>query len=146
MTIMISMKQLKHCLIFVIPGFVSLLAGLLIYLFYRPNSYISILLQRYVSFDLNLGLFDVFNNKFIKFYFVDYLWAFSLSCGLHLIFMPRRIGTYAITAVVFLYGMIYEVLQLCSIIDGTGDILDVLLYALAGITVNIINLQRRNLK
>lgn len=146
MTIILYMKKIKHCLIFIIPGFISLFAGLLIYLFYRPDSYISILLQRYVSFGFNLGLFDIFNNKFIKFYFVDYLWAFSLSCGLHSIFMPGKIGTYAITAVVFLYGMIYEVLQLCSIIDGTGDILDVLLYALAGITVNIINLQRRKLK
>ena len=140
------MKKEKYIVLFSVLSFISLFVGMIIYLFYRENSYISIYLHSLLNVPYLPDLLGLGNNKFIRFYFVDYLWVFSLSCGLHCVFIPRMTGSLIITAVVFLYGSIYEILQFYAIIDGTGDILDVLLYALAGITVNIINLQRRKTK
>lgn len=83
---------------------------------------------------------------FLKYYLPDYLWGVALACGLHAIFNPKAKESLICTVVVVLLGALYEVLQWFGIISGTGDIVDVVLYALAGATVNVINYKRGNSK
>ena len=124
-------------------GSISLVAGFLLYVFFRQNTYIAQFVLSYFP-----ALRSDYASRFpqirhLSYYLADYLWAFSLSCGLHAIFLPGKSGTFCCTLAVSLLGIIYEILQCVRIISGTGDITDILLYVLAGCTVNIIYLLRR---
>lgn len=129
-------------LYFLILGICSIILGLLIYIVFRENTYISKIIYCVIDFSLIRSLLDPIENTFVKFYLPDYLWAFSLSCWLHIIFMPQSKGSLMCTLTVSLFGSLYEILQYFNIIIGTGDIADAFIYLLAGLTVNILNLKR----
>lgn len=118
-----------------ILGFLALFFGLLIYLFLRPNTHISRFLRTFFSFDAP-NVFGVLNYSFFKFYLVDYLWAFGFSCWLRPIFIKEPKGTLWCILIVSFIGVVYEMMQFLNIVSGTGDVLDCLLYVLAGWTVN----------
>ena len=122
--------------LYCILGIISLLTGLFVYLIFRPDTYVSRFVMQLIS--VNLSALTTYDSSFVKFYLADYLWAFSLSCWLHAIFMPEIRGTLLCTVTVFVFGSLYEYMQYTNIIAGTGDIIDSLLYLLAGFTVNII--------
>lgn len=117
----------------------ALILGGLIYWLFREKTYISKLVSYYIDGEVLKQQFGIFDSNFLKYYFVDYLWALSLSCGLHSIFLPEFKTSLKITFIVFIFGIIYEILQKIGNINGTGDIIDILLYLLAGITTNLIN-------
>lgn len=134
------MKLFKQINVMLTISLSSLVIGLIIYLAFRKETYISVIIEScFGCFHLH-SVFDVFNNSFVKYYLVDYLWGISLSSSLHLVFLPSSRESVAIIFVVAIFGFVYELLQSCSLINGTGDIIDVLLYLLAGISVSIINL------
>ena len=128
---------------YVVIGLLSLLCGLIIYLFFRPNTYISQIIFKIISVKqinlvqnwVGIGLF--------KFYFADFLWAFSLSCFLYAIYLPNSKNAMLCSMIVLLVGLFYELMQHFKVISGTGDIVDVLFYLLAAVAVNIINFLRR---
>lgn len=128
-------KNKRNIIVYCTTGLVSIIVGLVIYLLYRRETYIAQFILPKVFTD---NQFNFANRDFIKFYFVDYLWGFSLSCGLHAIINPMKSGTLICTFVVFICGLIYEIFQYTDIIKGTGDMVDILLYLLAGLSVNII--------
>jgi len=118
----------------------ALVIGGFIYLLFRKNTYIAECISHLISVMFLRELFSFLDINFIKYYFVDYLWAFSLNCGLHTIFLPNIKCSFLLTTIVFLIGALYEILQTIDFINGTGDIVDVIMYLLAAITVNLINL------
>ncbi len=122
-----------------IIGVFSLIIGLIIYLIFREQTYISKSLSKFFPLKRVREVLKNFNINFVKFYLPDYLWALSLNCGLNIIFKPRRIGSVICAVTVFIIGILYEIFQYLGLIIGTGDIIDIILYLLAGITVNIIN-------
>lgn len=136
---MCMLRNKRKTVFFCCIAIISLLMGLLIYLVYRENTYIA----KYVSNLINLNLLDAiflpFENNFLKYYFVDFLWAFSFCCGLYAIYKPMIVGSIGLTFAVFLFGSAYEFLQYIGIINGTGDIADIILYLLAALAVNLIN-------
>ena len=137
-----SMKAKK----FLAVGSIAIFTGGLIYLLFRPNVYA----VRWVPENKYLLLLREslrwMGTPFVKYYLADYLWAVALSCGLHLIFSPKVKGSCICTTIVLLYGLTFELSQYCGFISGTGDLWDVLMYILAGISVNILNLSRSRKK
>lgn len=129
----------KKNIIFGCVGFGSLIIGLFIYLIFRENTYVAKFVSVHINIDFLRDLFLPFENNFIKYYFVDYLWGLSLSCGLHIIFFPNMKHSIVLTIIVFIFGAVYEALQKSDVISGTGDIADIILYLLAGFCVNLIN-------
>lgn len=123
---------------FIILGIISLFSGFLVYVFFRPNTHISKLIYSLIGTSVEMS-----GSRFIRFYVADYLWGFSLSCWLYAIFLPRRRGSALCTLVVCVVGVGYESLQFFGVVSGTGDVIDCLMYLLAGLTVNILNIQRR---
>lgn len=121
---------------------ISLLLGLICYLFFREKTYVSEIFDSILNLKSIRSSFKFLENDFLKFYFPDYLWAVSFSCCLHIIFKPKIVGSIICTAVISLFGIVFELLQLIGIINGTGDIFDVCLYILGCFTVNIITLKR----
>ena len=129
-------RFIKENWVFLFFGVTSLILGTLIYILYRPNTFLS---DCFRSFPLPRKAFSFFDAVWVKYYFVDYLWAFSLCCGLHTIFRPRAKGSLFVSVVSILYGGGLELLQSISILAGTGDYWDVLMFILAALTVNMIN-------
>ncbi|MBP3626833.1 MAG: hypothetical protein J6J39_02155 [Clostridia bacterium] len=144
MTIICNMLKSNvklKCFSFV--GIFSLLLGALIYLIFRKETIFSEFFSNSQVVCYLQGLVKNFKCDFIRYYLADFLWALSLSCGLHIVFNPQMRGSFACSVIVVLFGASYEFLQYKKIINGTGDLADVCLYLLATITVNIINLKVR---
>ena len=76
-----------------------------------------------VLYFLELNHFDLF---IVKNYFPDGLWAYSFI-SIILIIWDRRINYFWIL-VVFIFSIIFELLQYYHIINGTGDIWDIVTY------------------
>ncbi len=145
MTIILNMKITKiKNLLFLSIGVISLILGLMIYLLFRENTNISQMIYRFIDLTEIRSILSWLENDFLKYYFVDYLWALSLSCWLHLIFLPKMKGSFVCSITVVFLGVLFETLQFTKLVNGTGDILDVISYLLAVLTVNIINYKRGN--
>lgn len=126
---------------FIILGVTSLLVGLLVYVIFRPNTYVSKLIFSIINTPFEYA--NISGCRVVRFYIGDYLWAFSLSCWLHAIYLPRGSESVFCTVIVCAVGLGYEVLQFFGAVSGTGDVIDFLMYLLAGLTANILNIQRR---
>ena len=123
---------------FWIIGVIALIIGAILYILFRPQTYIAQWFSNY-SFiiDIQNSISEI-QSSFLRFYFPDYLWGLSLSCFLHLLFRPHLRGS----GVAVLYGSLLELLQFFNIISGTGDFYDIIMFVLAGATAMIINIPK----
>ena len=119
-------------------GIASLLLGFLIYLLFRPYTYVAVSLQKYPFMKSLQEMARPYCNPFLQFYLGDYLWGFALGCGLQTIYVAERLDKIWIAVIVFLSGTVWELLQFGGITSGTGDFLDVIMYFLASLTIMII--------
>ncbi len=115
-----------------------MLAGLMIYVLFRENTYVARFAESIISFDFLREKVSFLENPFLKFYLPDYLWALSFNGWLHIILKPREKGSFVCSAAVAVFGAGFEILQYFGIIKGTADIIDILLYVLAVATIKII--------
>ena len=117
----------------------ALILGGFIYVLLRENTYIAAFF-RHIPLISNLqNVFHLVNCNFLKFHFPDFLWGFSLCCALHAVFVPGLRGSIYCCCIAVLCGAAWEGLQFCSLISGTGDWLDVVMYLFAGICCLFIN-------
>lgn len=79
---------------------------------------------------------------FFRFYLPDLLWGLSFGLGLTAIFEPKGRGILICAGAAFVFGCIWELLQFCKIISGTGDWLDVTMYLAASFLCLIFNKKR----
>ena len=114
---------------------ISLSLGGIIYIFSRPNVYIS----KIIIDMLNIGEDCSFVPPVISFYVPDFLWASALCSGLFAAYPLRTKNGWIWGAVTTLYGIVWEILQFFMIVSGTADIVDVLLYLTAAVVVVMIN-------
>ncbi|MBR7132939.1 MAG: hypothetical protein IKD04_05350 [Clostridia bacterium] len=127
--------------VFYIIQIFSLLTGLLIYVLFRENTYISKIILSQIPLTEVKALFSCLECDFVKYYLPDFLWALSLGCGIYIILKPQGTRQALLCSLItFLSGLCYELLQLYGIISGTGDVIDISLYFSAALTVNIIYL------
>lgn len=127
----------------VLLGIASLSLGGALYLAFRPYSYISELVGTIFALEPLRRAAGRFSCEFLKYYFPDYLWTFSLSCGLIAIFGPKLKGVAMCCLTSFLLGVVWEILQFIGVVSGTGDILDVIMYLLAALTALLINFKEK---
>ena len=116
----------------ILIGTISLLLGGLIYLLFRKNTYVAILLNCQLIESIRYSLNEL-NVDFVKFYLPDFLWALSLCCYLLSLFNPKFIGTVFCSLTVLFYGVLWEVGQYTNVFKGTGDITDIIMYLSASI-------------
>ncbi len=88
-------------------------------------------------------MFIIFSCDFLMYYLPDFLWGFSLSCLLQAFCVYSFKGTVLCCCITAIYGCVWELLQWLSILGGTGDYLDIIMYLLASILCLIINLKER---
>lgn len=117
----------------------SLSCGAIIYILFRPTTYIAKAFIKVFPFisEIN-GLLSLSNCTFLKYYFPDYLWAFSLLCCLNAVGKQAKTMLYRACAV-FLMGALWEIFQYSHIISGTGDLIDVFMYLAAVLSVVLLD-------
>lgn len=132
-------RLLKKKIILFSGCILSISIGAIIYALFREDTYISKIILKFVDLSKWKHMFNYVDSNFTKYYLPDYLWAFSLSCGICIILNPiNKQQLFSCTFSSFLIGTIYELLQASNIITGTGDIIDIALYFLAALTINLI--------
>ena len=114
---------------------VSLILGVVLYTFFRSETYIGKLAAQI------LGMRPYPANLFtsISYYLPDFLWGFSLCSGLFSVYPLKSYVSLCWGVLTFLYGTIWELLQKVSIVSGTFDVIDIFMYLAAASAVVIIN-------
>ena len=130
-------KRKKNILL----GLTALIVGCFLYVFFRENTYVGNIFDRIQEVEMVREFIWLQQCKFCKFYLPDFLWGFSLSCGLVAINNSNRKGTIICAVITFLCGCLWELLQYFSVLSGTGDVYDIAMYFLASIMCIIFNLK-----
>ena len=120
-------KQLLFCSL---NCFGSLLLGLLIYVFLRNNTW----LHKIFSLTSPILLHSSPFINFLRYYFVDALWAYALTMALTL-----PIGERWAAGAAAGFGLFWEVMQGLNWVSGTADVADVLMYLSASVLAALIN-------
>ena len=81
---------------------------------------------------------------FFRSYLPDLLWGLSLSMCLMAVYDPRLPGCILCAVCAFVCGCLWELLQYTGAISGTGDLLDIGMYLLAGIFAILLSGKVRN--
>lgn len=118
-----------------------LLIGVCCYIFFRPDSYITILHNR-----LSPHPIRTFPNAnvFLRCYLSDFLWGMALALGFLAIYDPHKaIGLFFCCGASALLGCAWELLQYLEVVGGTGDIVDVAMYLSSGLLTAITNRNER---
>ena len=131
--------QILKKIYFILISITSLLTGFSVYLIFRTNTYVSLLFTDFYFIIKIREIFSKTDSIFLNCYFADFLWALSLCSSLHSIFLPKTKGSLVCSIIVVIFGSFYELLQHLNILNGTGDVYDILMYTIAALTVNVIN-------
>lgn len=121
----------------------ALSVGVLLYMLFRPETYIAKMLFRLIPLKNCYGT-DSFWGFVCGCYLPDFLWGFSLSCGLCALFPFKAENVIYCCFVAFLSGVIWETGQSLDVFDGTGDLFDVLVYLLAAYACKLLNTKGLN--
>lgn len=121
--------------------FTAIFIGGFLYLIFRPNTYITQIIFDLININGENIRTSAVSCAFSKYYLPDFLWAFSLCCGLVSVFPHKRFYIILVGIITFLCGLIWELLQFTKTISGTGDILDIILYLTACLIAVMINIK-----
>ena len=116
----------------------ALLSGCLLYVLFRPETYITKIVTKHFLMKYNLTT-ESFARIVCSYYLPDFLWAFSLSCGLCALFSGTKESIRNCCYIGFLSGLAWEIGQSSQLFSGTGDLMDVLMYLLGALMCRIIN-------
>ena len=119
----------------------ALIVGCLLYILFRTNTYIGSIFDGMEDIDIIRQMCLSQVSDLYKFYLPDFLWGLSLGCGLIAIYNPSIKGVIICASFSFLCGCIWEFLQYITLLSGTGDVHDVIMYLLASAICIIINLK-----
>ena len=106
----------------------SLSIGGAYYLLFKNNTILEGIVCRLVDFMPIKHHLPRITSTYFNNHFCDFLWAFSLFCGLSAIFSPTKKCRRIIFISVVILGIIWELFQLYDVVGGTGDLLDVIAY------------------
>lgn len=136
---------MKIRVLYIIYSLSSLFLGTLFYILFSENTILENFLGS-LGITLKTNFVLMIKCKVIRNYLCDFLWAFSLTYALWAIYMPVGKRQINICICSFTCGVLWEFLQHLSIVNGTGDLLDICMYLLAAATVLLLNFKRRKEK
>lgn len=127
---------LKNTRLFnVLNSLLALIAGVIIYTLLRKQTHFHLFFNMPI---LPSAYFEHWFFDFLRFYFSDALWAYSLAHALCIFNSPR---TSLILTILF--GLLWETGQSLNVLSGTGDVIDLLMYITASIIAAIITTKWR---
>ncbi len=125
---------------YLIHSSVSIMLGATIYILTRSRTHIHDLFHMPTLFSNA----EFFGDDFVRYAAPDFLWAYSFASALHAVFNGQNRKLVCFT--VLLTGAAFELLQKLSIISGTGDMIDVIMYPTAAIIADYIFFKKKENK
>ena len=120
------MRNNKAILFFLVNAIIPILIGLILYLFIKPDSYVSQLINKIVSVPSVSLQYNNVLIYFIRFYLCDMLWAYSLTFTMYLILVNDFGGMILCFLIAGVFSIFIELLQYFGIVSGTFDFFDVI--------------------
>lgn len=124
-------KKMKKFIIF-INVLIPLVIGFVFYLFFRPNSYVSLFARKLINItpvivrpELNHHWLIMFLNN----HMADFLWAYSFTFTIYLFLEIEQIKNHYLICISFV--AIIELLQLVPFLPGIFDIIDIIIEIIA---------------
>lgn len=137
--------MIKYRLKSVLLSALSLLLGLIIYIFMRNETNFHFLLPEGICnffFGISTAVPDNPITDFLRFWFVDFLWGVSLTFALISVSSEATKKKFISASVIsFAAGVLFEVAQLFSLVSGTFDVLDIVMYAAASLLCALISVK-----
>lgn len=127
----------------VLLSIAALAFGCLLYVVFRPHTYIGVALGRWEWVNTIRQICSIYASDLCKFYLPDFLWGVSLGSGLIAAHDPGKKGVVTGAAIAFVCGVAWEFLQYLKVIDGTADMHDIIMYTLASVLCIFINLKEK---
>ena len=117
--------------------------GALIYILFRQGTYIHKWFEELIP-----GFINCFENtasdlkliKFLKYYFVDFVWCLALNFSL-LAVLDFKKTFYAVGFASAVFGFLFELAQLLDFVSGTFDFIDVVMYIIASLCAVMVNIK-----
>lgn len=109
-------------------GALSLFVGLISYWLFRENTHISKVFDFIPHLNSLREWAEPLSNDFTRGYLQDFLWCLSLACGLHIVLNPTKKQVFLCGVIAFCCGAVWECLQHMSLVVGTADFWDVVVY------------------
>lgn len=119
----------------------SLIVGGFLYIILRPTTYVAQIFNSITIINSIQNKLSILDLNFCKYYLPDYLWSFSLCCGLVSIFNPQKTGLLICATLTFMCGSTWELLQYANVLSGTFDFWDILMYLIAVVFTVLINIK-----
>lgn len=106
----------------------ALIIGALIYYFFSPEVIFVKKIDEVIGSGLHfeLSLHDSWILRFIRFYFLDMLWAYALAFALKLILGNNTANLKRVFWGAFIFSTTMEILQLTPLAVGTFDMWDII--------------------
>lgn len=141
MNVMNIVRRIR--LFYLLLALVSLVIGTVIYIFLRQGTYIHNALPEFVICKL-IAIYSFIPKSpaidCLRYYFVDFLWCFSLNFSLYAVLsFQSHIVSICISLLSAFLGFGFEMAQFFSLISGTYDFLDILMYIVASLCAVMIN-------
>lgn len=117
------------------------LFGAILYYLFFPDAVFVRLIDNLLGSSYHIPVnVDIILIKLIRFYFLDFLWAYALMSAVILIFKNDS----RVFVIILIFEIVLELIQLLPSIRGTFDVCDIGIEILASILV--IKLSRRRFK
>ena len=126
---------------------IPLVVGLVVYLFFKPSAYVSKLITSTLGIrGLSVQVPNDWFWNIVRYYMCDFLWAFSLTAVIALIFYDSRYTVFISISICLLVGIFIELMQLWHFVSGIFDVGDLIAQSIGSIISIIISMMylRRN--
>ncbi len=110
-----------------------IIVGTFAYLLCRPDTYVSAMIYHLIGFDdITVYIPSLTVSRFIRFYFADIMWGYALIYALYY-FQDEKTFNHIPLVVGISFEVLIELFQLLPMINGTFDVMDIILEAIASI-------------
>lgn len=127
---MSQIKAEQRIVFSIINIIIPLIIGLFIYILFVPTSHISEFVYLCIGRSLYIGSVP---TKFITCYLADCLWAYALFFLIFVVYAQKLNDIWCVLLVCVGFEILMEHLQLTPIVDGTFDVLDMIVEVLANL-------------
>ena len=124
-------RTIKQHMFYALNISASLVIGLIIYLCYRPDTYVSQAVYNLLGISPDIGVFvkllPTWLLLFIRNYLADIIWAYALTFTICYILWNQNKSMFPIFGIVAVFESCIEVSQKVGIMSGTFDWFDIFL-------------------
>ena len=116
MTIIKQGDEMNRKMYYIALSVSSLAIGGAYYLLFKDNTIFENIVCKFVDIMLIKKCLPRITSSFLNNHFCDFLWAFSLQCGLCAVFLPTKKHGIVISVTVVMLGLVWELFQRYNVI------------------------------